>query len=210
MSYTHIDQNQNYEFDIIKYNYHGGQRNSKILVTQIICDNEIMDIEISYLTAGKRKKIIKKIMGSVLGTPATTFMGVHKCIPYLCTSLITPDRTYDFEFQNKDELWTFINTIKHKYNSRLTFRNLTDLENLCSNHRKFLSEDYSSYFKRIRYFKDIKQIQEQHECPICFENKIDNFMLKCKHIFCTTCTKNVIKENPKCPLCRHPIITIIT
>ena len=51
MSYIHIDQNQNYEFDIIKYNYHGGQRNSKILVTQIICDNEITDIEINPLLA---------------------------------------------------------------------------------------------------------------------------------------------------------------
>ena len=41
-------------------------------------------------------------------------------------------------------------------------------------------------------------------CPICFENQKSTICLPCKHFFCSTCIKKLIKKG-SCPICRREI-----
>ena len=42
-------------------------------------------------------------------------------------------------------------------------------------------------------------------CPICMENKRNIMLLPCKHLFCKTCTDQILKKG-NCPICRGLII----
>ena len=60
---------------------------------------------------------------------------------------------------------------------------------------------------------EMKKIKERLECPVCFENIIEDFkILPCNHQFCLSCIKKLEEENAngkiKCPLCRkeHDVI----
>jgi hypothetical protein len=47
----------------------------------------------------------------------------------------------------------------------------------------------------------IKELEEEMDCPICFDkcNKIVN--LTCKHKICLDCAEEWFQENVKCPIC---------
>ncbi len=51
--------------------------------------------------------------------------------------------------------------------------------------------------------KEIEQLNEQKECPICFENERNHVLQPCGHVFCLECIpkSNVPKTKLQCPIC---------
>ncbi|RXK38666.1 hypothetical protein M231_04073 [Tremella mesenterica] len=67
--------------------------------------------------------------------------------------------------------------------------------------------------------REVEEVEE-HECPICFDNLVDEVITPCFHLFCQTCIKEICNTAPRgtilldhdiergvrpCPLCREPI-----
>lgn len=45
-------------------------------------------------------------------------------------------------------------------------------------------------------------IENQEECPVCFDPMTSPVITHCKHVFCRPCISKVISIQEKCPLCR--------
>ncbi|RXK35500.1 hypothetical protein M231_07232 [Tremella mesenterica] len=67
--------------------------------------------------------------------------------------------------------------------------------------------------------REVEEVEE-HECPICFDNLVDEVITPCFHLFCRTCIEEICNTAPRgtilsdhdiergvrpCPLCREPI-----
>lgn len=52
-------------------------------------------------------------------------------------------------------------------------------------------------------FSKLSEHKILHQCPICFEDKLENILLNCNHIFCKDCIKKWLTTNSDtCPICR--------
>ena len=69
-------------------------------------------------------------------------------------------------------------------------------------HRKKKSGTIAITIKKL--LNPIKKIfkNNTYECPICFENSNDMYIINCGHMICFECSNNI--EN--CPFCRKYII----
>lgn len=48
-------------------------------------------------------------------------------------------------------------------------------------------------------------IDNQEECPICYEVPADAVITHCKHVFCRPCIQKALTKQHKCPLCRNKL-----
>lgn len=48
-------------------------------------------------------------------------------------------------------------------------------------------------------------IENQEECPICFDPLSSPVITHCKHVFCRGCISKVIEMQGKCPMCRNKL-----
>jgi hypothetical protein len=55
-------------------------------------------------------------------------------------------------------------------------------------------------------FDSFSTTDEQHECPICYEDKQCVVVPKCGHHFCKSCLLKEYDNKNCCPMCREPII----
>ncbi|KAF8135787.1 SNF2 family N-terminal domain-containing protein [Boletus edulis] len=51
----------------------------------------------------------------------------------------------------------------------------------------------------------LQAIEDNEECPICFNVITDPRITSCTHVFCLTCISEVIARDPKCPMDRRPL-----
>ena len=49
---------------------------------------------------------------------------------------------------------------------------------------------------------------ENRQCKICYENRSAVTVIKCGHVLCGRCSKNVV-ETKSCPFCRQPATELI-
>ncbi len=97
-------------FNCIKYSYKSGDAGKRTI--------HIRDNVIAYRGSWTSNKIdISKIRGIAYGPRTITFNMVKECIPWLIVSIITEDRTYDFEFKTLHNLKRFISAM-HLVNSK--------------------------------------------------------------------------------------------
>lgn len=48
-------------------------------------------------------------------------------------------------------------------------------------------------------------IENQEECPVCFDPLSSPVITHCKHVYCRDCITKVIKIQGKCPMCRNKL-----
>lgn len=48
------------------------------------------------------------------------------------------------------------------------------------------------------------EIDENFDCSICLDVMQNPKMIKCEHLFCDACIRQVLKEHARCPLDRTP------
>ncbi|KAH7328114.1 SNF2 family N-terminal domain-containing protein [Stachybotrys elegans] len=48
-------------------------------------------------------------------------------------------------------------------------------------------------------------LQNQEECPVCYDIPSDPVITNCKHVYCRGCITKVITLQQKCPTCRNPL-----
>lgn len=48
-------------------------------------------------------------------------------------------------------------------------------------------------------------IENQEECPICYDVPTASVITHCKHVFCRPCILEAIKRQHTCPLCRNKL-----
>ncbi|KAI0344734.1 hypothetical protein BDW22DRAFT_1354880 [Trametopsis cervina] len=51
----------------------------------------------------------------------------------------------------------------------------------------------------------LQAIEDNEECPICFDVFTDPRITSCSHCYCLACITEVIQREPKCPMDRRPI-----
>ena len=188
------------EFDVIKYNYRTGKSKN----TKIYYKNK----QFFYKTKYKNCKYINNIIGTVYGSRTTTFLKVSDCKQWLCASMISLSRTYDFEFKNLSHLWLFLFLARKNHQSIIEYNFLDIMNRIFSNNYKQPGENNINYFHRIRNhykFQNLKSCRVDTDCPICFERTQNNIITECDHIFCKDCIEKWMSKNDKCPLCRENI-----
>jgi len=221
MSITDNPNNYFKHIDVIKYNYKNSAARSSTLTLEFSNPEQNM-VGIYYTGKRGKSKKIANILGIVFGTRATTFAHVKECKPWLCISIIRPDRTFDFQFNHYYELiWFLYHTNRHYHDTwhrmPMQIYKISQYNNIKKN------ETYVTYFYRLLDCLTLKEFEkiyqklnstEHHDCPICLDTKDNTVQLKtCKHIFCKECIDQLIvsslKNNNqlKCPLCRQ-LLTI--
>ncbi|PHH64817.1 hypothetical protein CDD81_3883 [Ophiocordyceps australis] len=48
-------------------------------------------------------------------------------------------------------------------------------------------------------------LENQEDCPICYDSLTAPVITNCKHVFCRTCIVKVIEMQRKCPMCRNTL-----
>ncbi|KAG9316303.1 hypothetical protein JVU11DRAFT_2334 [Chiua virens] len=51
----------------------------------------------------------------------------------------------------------------------------------------------------------LQAIEDNEECPVCFNIVTDPRITPCAHVFCLACISEVIARDPKCPMDRRPL-----
>ncbi|KAF8556100.1 hypothetical protein OG21DRAFT_1506885 [Imleria badia] len=51
----------------------------------------------------------------------------------------------------------------------------------------------------------LQAIEDNEECPVCFNVFTDPRITSCTHVFCLACISEVIARDPKCPMDRRPL-----
>jgi hypothetical protein len=73
---------------------------------------------------------------------------------------------------------------------------------------EYNEDDEEYWFNTIKYKNINKELVNQDDCPICYNNS-SNTKLNCCHTFCNECIINTICMFPKgysvCPICRNKI-----
>ena len=102
----------------------------------------------------------------------------------------------------KKEVWLNMHDIESYFYKNLLFenKNINDIKLFCS-----LSNNNQDYIN-MKFNSDIDIINNQDNCIICYENKI-NCKLKCGHFFCFKCLIKNLFINKNCPLCRNNILS---
>ena len=208
-------------FNCIKYSYKSGDAGKRTI--------HIRDNVIAYRGSWTSNKIdISKIRGIAYGPRTITFNMVKECIPWLIVSIITEDRTYDFEFKTLHNLKRFISAM-HLVNSKrenvMVIPQLEhiDMDNLWMrfNHNAtilkiFKNPKWSNWLNnRSRKYRIVrsrnKTVMHDHDdtcCSVCLdEYSNDEFVcqLICGHAFHIECIAEWFKTSFTCPLCRVSI-----
>ena len=102
-----------------------------------------------------------------------------------------------------------------------TYENLSDnsISNEYNNAELLYIESIQNAHSLIRLFNIeniVEKLQENmkkpNECCVCMNshNKSDFITFGCNHEFCKECTKNTLRVNPICPLCRANITKVVS
>ena len=70
-----------------------------------------------------------------------------------------------------------------------------------------LRKEVKSFLKNHEY-KYEYQLKDE-TCCVCYEKKVNKFLIPCKHNFCSFCADKIEIETKKCPICRSEILFII-
>lgn len=72
-----------------------------------------------------------------------------------------------------------------------------------SNIKKYsLIVNYLTKCEELKLVQDVVATNEKKECKICMENQ-KRIVLECGHIFCASCTTQLLKTTNLCPTCRQ-------
>ena len=207
-------------FECIKYSYTSG-----IPVTRKIA---LKDNLVVYKGYWKSSCIdIGIIRGIAYGPRTITFNMVQECIPWLIASLITEDRTYDFEFKNLRDLKHFVimmHTINTKYSNNMVIPQLEhiDMDNLWMQHNAasralkiFQNTKWNDWLNnRNRKYKVISsrdiviKNEDNNSCSVCLDKYSNDRLvcqLTCGHVFHIDCISQWFQRSFTCPLCRMSI-----
>jgi hypothetical protein len=208
-------------FKCIKYSYKTGDTAKRTI--------DIKDNVIAYRGTWTSNAVdINEIRGIAYGPRTITFNMVKECIPWLIVSIITADRTYDFEFKTLHSLKRFISAmhlVNRNRNHNMVIPQLEhiDMDNLWMrfNHnanilKMFQNPKWSSWLNnrnrkyRIVRSKNMTTSHNDHDtsCSICLDECQDNdfvCQLICGHAFHIECISEWFKTSFTCPLCRVSI-----
>ena len=209
-------------FICIKYSYTSG-----IPITRKV---SVKDNIVTYKGFWRSECIdAEKIRGIAYGPRTSTFSMVKECIPWLIASIITADRTYDFEFKNLHEIKKFMlamHTINTKYSHNMVIPQLSiDMDNLWMQHNAatralkiFQNPKWNTWLNNrnrkykivsMRCTQDYHNDTDKHECcSVCLEPYSDNHFvcqLVCGHAFHIRCISQWFQRSFTCPLCRLSI-----
>lgn len=208
-------------FTCIKYSYKTGntrKRTINIKDDRIIYRGNLTSSIIHY----------DKIKGIAYGPRTITFNMVRECIPWLILSIITEDRTYDFEFKTMQNLKRFIismHIINRKRDNIMVIPQLEhiDMDNLWMQRHNnatilkiFKNPKWSNWLNnRNRKYRIIrsenKTLAHEHNdisCSVCLDEYSDDefiCQLVCGHAFHIECIAEWFKKSFTCPLCRISI-----
>ena len=201
------------DIKIKKYNYNNSKGRNTIL--KLIKKSEpklYYKCKLNYY-----KEIeLDSILGVIYGPRTITFSNVKECIPHLCLSLILRHRTYDLEFNNLEEIIELYDKLK-KYNSNIKITDNNDIlilkynwinENLSATNFYDKYKLWLSTYLLIDNLKLKESIninKNNLDCSICIDKIAENklFITKCKHYFHIECISLWMKEDSRCPICRH-------
>ena len=217
-------------FECIKYSYKTSRPK-----TSCLC---IKSNTIFYKSKGIYKPIEEKLAGILLGCLTVTFRNLHplKFKPWKCISIVTTDRTYDFEFLKNSDLSVFLfatRLFKNVVGDKLHTISQSKIKMLRENcedywipedpewlkcyisykdwHKNFIENDpdyiFSTFSNKQRKLCPENSIGET--CTICLEQFTDlgsYIELPCKHMFHKDCLKSWILKKKQCPLCRKKLI----
>jgi len=170
---------------------------------------------------------IDQIRGVAYGPRTSTFNMVKECIPWLIVSIITPDRTYDFEFKTLHGLKRFISillSINNEMNNTMIIPQLEHIDidkvwmqqhNNSTVLRLFKNPKWNNWLNnRNRKYRIIKSknrvisYDDDNCCSICMETHEDTdfvCQLICDHTFHIPCVGHWFERSFTCPLCRTSI-----
>ena len=208
-------------FNCIKYSYKSGTARKRVI--------SIKNDDVTYHGMWNTTAIdTDKIRGISYGPRTITFNMIKECTPWLIVSIITEDRTYDFEFKTLHYLKRFISAM-HAINRRKNYTmvipqlehiDMDSLWMIFSCHinipRSVTSIKWSDWLNtRSRKYKVIRSksrtaVYDEHKgcCSICLDNYPDDEMvceLVCGHAFHIRCISEWFKRSFTCPLCRVSI-----
>ena len=207
-------------FRCIKYSYTDGSPARRRL--------DIKDCSIRYSRPGGLTSTtinLANVRGATYGPRTTTFEKVRECIPWLVLSLITADRTYDFEFKNLPGLKRFVAfllAIGSELDCGMVIPRVEDIDRGLELMRLHASaaalgmfrnprwknwfDNKSRKWKIVKYGgRDASDRNDEGSCCICTEEyDCSDFVceLTCGHIFHITCIGQWFERSLTCPLCR--------
>ena len=208
------------EIEVIKYSYRNGTSSRKILILK---DDSFYYKNCDVYCFCRAKPVqIRDIVGLLYGTRTVTwgFKNILLARPELCVSLISEDRTYDFQLLTSRDLFKLFNfakEIKSTVPSRLNqpiftiSREFVDFViTKCSDRYPIRTRNYKDWFAKnitipwSNYSKDIylwKTITESQlkvyndNCCICLEDfqpYSNCVILDCCHIYHNECWKEFV------------------
>ena len=173
---------------------------------------------------------IEKIKGIAYGPRTSTFSMVKECIPWLVASIITADRTYDFEFKSLRDIKKFVlvmHTINTNHSHSMVIPQLEhiDMDNLWMQYnaatialKMFQNPKWNTWLNnrnrkyRIVHLNDTRDSCNDDDscecCSVCLEKYSDNrfvCQLACGHTFHIGCISQWFQRSFTCPLCRLSI-----
>ena len=114
---------------------------------------------------------------------------------------------------NEDIIFEYV-LLNRAANASLSDKNYLDFNNFEEQYlqfkakKKLIEKSDKVDFKDLTKVKGIINVEGYGDdgiiCPICFENQKSTICLPCKHFFCSTCIKKLIKKG-SCPICRREI-----
>ena len=101
--------------------------------------------------------------------------------------------------------------IETNFETKIT-NNFDNIDNILNNKLKSLQNKINQVQRQIKLNLDNKQKildrEYMNNCPICYENDIENYTItSCGHFFCTSCFRKCISRHTKCPICRTILFT---
>ena len=210
-------------FQCIKYSYKTGKPGKRQID---ITSNTVKYYKNMWNTGSSVD--IDQIRGIAYGPRTSTFNMIKECIPWLIASIITPDRTYDFEFKTLHGLKRFISillSINNELNNTMIIPQLEhiDMDKIWMQQHTnsvvlkiFKNPKWNSWLNnRSRKYRIIKSKNrkisydnDENCCSICMDTYNDTdfvCQLTCDHTFHISCIGQWLERSFTCPLCRCSI-----